>query len=127
MSLITVGASPCALHKSHDETGDHVALPFAVTAMRLLPAIRAAAAIAAALVNLAAATPEPNAVPTSTTTRRDNSGFVTVVGDQFFIDGRPFRFIGTDAYWLPMFTDIAAVRTTLTTIKSLGLSVVRLW
>lgn len=56
-----------------------------------------------------------------------DSGFVTVENGQFIKNGEPFRFIGTNAYYLPALNDDKDINTTLQSIADAGISVVRTW
>src|ERR1700761_7058928 len=56
-----------------------------------------------------------------------NSSFVTTQGEQFFVDGAPFTFTGTNAYWLPMLNSTDAIRQTLQSMKDTNVTVVRVW
>ena len=42
-------------------------------------------------------------------------------------DGEPFRFVGTNAYWLPSLNSDKDINTTLQTIADAGIKVVRTW
>ena len=65
--------------------------------------------------------------PTITTRNNGPSSFVAADGNQFLVDGKPFNFAGTDAYWLPTLNSTDDVEQTLKAINATGLNVVRLW
>jgi mannan endo-1,4-beta-mannosidase len=55
------------------------------------------------------------------------SNFVTTQNGKFMVNGKPIRFVGTNAYWLPsLFTD-ADIDSTLGNMSTAGIKVVRLW
>jgi len=61
--------------------------------------------------------------------QRDNdkpSGFVTVSGGRFQLDGKVYRFYGTNAYWLQMATDYD-IDLTFHDIATTAFKVVRTW
>jgi len=56
--------------------------------------------------------------------------FVTRSGDQFMLYGRPFQFIGANAYYLPSLASLAdtqSVKEVLTDASALGMKVIRMW
>lgn len=53
-------------------------------------------------------------------------GVVEVSGSGFVVDGKPFRYVGTTAYWLTQLTD-DDIKKTLQDIASKGIKVVRTW
>lgn len=59
--------------------------------------------------------------------KRADTGFVQAEGTQFTLNGKPFNFIGTNAYWLTSLNDSAAVKTTLQTMKAQNATVIRVW
>jgi mannan endo-1,4-beta-mannosidase len=57
-----------------------------------------------------------------------NEGFVTVAGGQFQLNGQPFRFVGTNAYYMQTMTaygNPAYTDDTLAMAKALGMTVIR--
>lgn len=48
-------------------------------------------------------------------------------GQRFMLDGKPFLFAGTNAYWLPFINSPPDVKNALTQAKNAGLKVVRTW
>lgn len=80
-------------------------------------------------------TPAPTSTPTSTSEEQqspvaEESEFVTRQGSQLMLAGRPFRFVGTNAYFLQpemAYGNAAGVVETLDTMVELGLSVARVW
>jgi len=65
---------------------------------------------------------------TPTRTTRANSQFISVGSDgQFMKDGQPFKFVGTNAYWLPSLESDDDIQNTLHNIASMGIKVVRTW
>ncbi|EIW85194.1 glycoside hydrolase family 5 protein [Coniophora puteana RWD-64-598 SS2] len=64
-------------------------------------------------------------VPT-TTTKRTSSPFVSSEGSEFVVNGTNFKYIGTNAYWLPTLQD-DEISTTLAKMAATGIKVVRLW
>ncbi|KZS89923.1 glycoside hydrolase [Sistotremastrum niveocremeum HHB9708] len=67
--------------------------------------------------------------PTRTTPlkRAVPSTFVGSAGNQFSLLGKPFHFVGTNAYWLQMLNSTDDLLTTLKAIKATNASVVRVW
>ena len=84
--------------------------------------------------------------PSRTTVRRNNSPFIGRDGLSFTVNGRQvhgrlllgvqsptmmifsdFRYIGTNAYWLPALNTNEDIWYTLGNISALGIKVVRLW
>ncbi|KDQ63662.1 glycoside hydrolase family 5 protein [Jaapia argillacea MUCL 33604] len=55
------------------------------------------------------------------------SGFVTTNGTTFSLDGKPFAFVGTNAYWLPLLESQADVDSTLASMQAAGVKVLRTW
>ncbi|KAI0320106.1 glycoside hydrolase superfamily [Amylostereum chailletii] len=83
--------------------------------------------IATALLGAAAAYAT---VPTPTDKRWNtdlSSQFVTAKNGQFFVNGSEFRFIGTNAYWLPYLNTDEDIDFTLGNMSAAGISVVRTW
>ncbi|OCH95828.1 glycoside hydrolase [Obba rivulosa] len=54
-------------------------------------------------------------------------GFVTTNGRSFELDGKPFAFVGANAYWLPLLTTERDVDFTMQQIQGAGVKVVRIW
>ncbi|KAH7347692.1 mannan endo-1,4-beta-mannosidase [Plectosphaerella cucumerina] len=54
-------------------------------------------------------------------------GFVTTKGTEFYLDGKPFRFAGSNAYYFPFNNNQADVEKGLTAAKEAGLKVFRTW
>ena len=84
----------------------------------------------------ASATPEPDLTPTRTVPLRGrwandsltpDTSFVTIENDEFIKDGEPFRFVGTNAYWLSSLNDDKDINNTLQSIAAAGIRVVRTW
>ncbi|KAN0077293.1 glycoside hydrolase family 5 protein [Tylopilus felleus] len=66
--------------------------------------------------------------PSRTTVRRwHSSPFISTDGTSFTVNGSNFRYIGTDAYWLPALNTNEDIWYTLGNISALGVKVVRLW
>jgi mannan endo-1,4-beta-mannosidase len=63
---------------------------------------------------------------TSLVARNNSTGFVSVSGGRFSLDGSLFRFYGTNAYWLQMSTD-DDIDFTFHEIATAGYRVVRTW
>ncbi len=59
-----------------------------------------------------------------------NVGFVTRQGDRFVLDGAPFHFVGTNAYWMAIMTAMgspAHADDQIALARWLGLTVMRTW
>ncbi|EIN14754.1 hypothetical protein PUNSTDRAFT_154760 [Punctularia strigosozonata HHB-11173 SS5] len=54
-------------------------------------------------------------------------GFVTTDGNRFLLDGKPFAFVGTNSYWLPLLTSDADVEKTLNDMQAAGVKVLCTW
>ncbi|KAJ8589720.1 glycoside hydrolase [Rhizopogon salebrosus TDB-379] len=67
------------------------------------------------------------ATPSRTATRRGSSSFVSTNGPEFTVNGSAFKYIGTNAYWLPTLNTNEDIWNTLANISALGIKVVRLW
>ncbi|KAF8447969.1 glycoside hydrolase family 5 protein [Boletus edulis BED1] len=65
--------------------------------------------------------------PSRTTVRRNHSPFIGTDGTSFVLNGSNFRYIGTNAYWLPALNTNEDIWYTLGNISALGIKVVRLW
>ncbi|KAG5652740.1 hypothetical protein H0H81_003881 [Sphagnurus paluster] len=68
--------------------------------------------------------------PTSTIETRNNvpaSQFVTTQGGRFFVNGSEFKFVGTNAYWLPALNTEEDIDNTLASIRAANFTVVRTW
>jgi len=71
--------------------------------------------------------------PSRTTARREQNKarapgpFVTADGGNFQLSGSPFKFIGTNAYWLHTLNTDQDITDTLSSIKAAGINVVRVW
>ncbi|KAF5373898.1 hypothetical protein D9758_000572 [Tetrapyrgos nigripes] len=53
--------------------------------------------------------------------------FVTAQGNQFHVNGSEFRWIGTNAYWLPTLNTEQDIIDTLSNMSAAGITVVRTW
>ncbi|KZP23068.1 glycoside hydrolase family 5 protein [Athelia psychrophila] len=53
--------------------------------------------------------------------------FVTIHGEDFRVNGSVFKFIGTNAYWLPTLTEDKDIENTFTSMAAAGIKVVRTW
>ena len=76
---------------------------------------------AAAVCAVAALTPTP------TIKKRWNSDFITVENGEFIRNGEPFKFIGTNVYWLSALNTEADINKTVANIASHGIKVIRTW
>ncbi|KIJ17403.1 glycoside hydrolase family 5 protein [Paxillus involutus ATCC 200175] len=65
--------------------------------------------------------------PSRTTVKRNSSPFVSTDANSFSVNGSDFKFIGTNAYWLPALNSNDDIWYTLGNISALGIKVVRLW
>jgi len=67
--------------------------------------------------------------PSRTTLRRQNdaSQFINSANGQFTVNGSEFRFIGTNAYWLPFLNSDEDISNTLANMSASGITVVRTW
>ncbi|KAH9966661.1 glycoside hydrolase superfamily [Russula dissimulans] len=86
--------------------------------------------LALALVSLLCLLSPASALPTRTTSRKSarwSSDFVTTSGDKFMLDGKEFRWVGTNAYWLPALNSEDDISDTLRNMSNIGIKVVRLW
>ncbi|KAF5390292.1 hypothetical protein D9757_002857 [Collybiopsis confluens] len=54
-------------------------------------------------------------------------GFVTTKGTEFELDGKPFRFVGANSYWLPLLITDSDVHSTFEQMRDAGVKVVRTW
>ncbi|KAF8922466.1 glycoside hydrolase [Mucidula mucida] len=54
-------------------------------------------------------------------------GFVTSHGRNFVLDGKPFAFVGTNSYWLPLLTTQDDIEATFKEMKGAGVKVLRTW
>ncbi|KIM65251.1 glycoside hydrolase family 5 protein [Scleroderma citrinum Foug A] len=80
------------------------------------------------LTTLAALLLPALAIPTSgTKAKRNSSPFVQTDGTSFIVNGSKFRFVGTNAYWLPALNTDDDVWNTLGNISATGAKVVRVW
>jgi len=55
------------------------------------------------------------------------SGVVTTNGKQFELDGRPFCFLGINAYWIPQLVKESQFRAAFDRMQSVGVKVLRTW
>ncbi|KAF8499914.1 glycoside hydrolase superfamily [Gautieria morchelliformis] len=100
-------------------------LPTKLSTMRFC----AAAAVVACLVGSVASTAW---IPSSVRAEKRNSGtpasqgFVTTNNGQFQVNGQPFFYFATDAYWLMQLSD-ADIDLTLKSIAAKNITVVRTW
>ncbi|KAI6039067.1 glycoside hydrolase superfamily [Pisolithus marmoratus] len=62
-----------------------------------------------------------------TAKRGTSSPFVQTDGASFFVNGSKFRYVGTNAYWLPVLNTDQDVWNTLGNISAIGAKVVRVW
>jgi len=65
-------------------------------------------------------------VDAATPTTPVDSGFVKSQGGKFTLDGKPFHYVGTNAYWLQLLNKEDLNRT-MHDIAALGIKVVRTW
>ncbi|KAI9566434.1 glycoside hydrolase family 5 protein [Boletus coccyginus] len=65
--------------------------------------------------------------PSRTGVSRRSSPFISTDGTSFTVNGSDFRYIGTNAYWLPALNTNEDIWYTLGNISALGIKVVRLW
>ncbi|KAF9227932.1 glycoside hydrolase [Gyrodon lividus] len=65
--------------------------------------------------------------PSRTTIERNSNPFVSTDGTSFTVNGSDFKYIGTNAYWLPALNTNEDIWYTLGNISALGIRVVRLW
>ncbi|KAN0137310.1 Glycoside hydrolase superfamily [Lactarius tabidus] len=56
-----------------------------------------------------------------------HSSFVTASGTDLFYDGRPFKFVGTNAYWIPFLNSDDDISKTFADMAANGITVVRTW
>ncbi|KAI5779132.1 putative mannan endo-1,4-beta-mannosidase C [Geopyxis carbonaria] len=75
---------------------------------------------------LSLALPLVAAIPTSPKAAAPK-GFVQTKGTKFTLDGKPFTFAGTNAYYLPFYNNETDVELGLRAAKHAGLKVVRTW
>ncbi|PBP18175.1 cellulase [Diplocarpon rosae] len=55
------------------------------------------------------------------------AGFAYAEGENFMVDGKPFRFAGSNAYWLPFINSPADVERSIQESKRAGQKVIRTW
>ncbi|KAI0302027.1 glycoside hydrolase superfamily [Russula brevipes] len=67
-----------------------------------------------------------SAGPTRTSSRSHDS-FVSASGTNFIANGKPFTFVGTNAYWLPYLNSEDDICNTLANMSQSGITVVRTW
>ncbi|KZV64942.1 glycoside hydrolase family 5 protein [Peniophora sp. CONT] len=65
--------------------------------------------------------------PTPTVARRDSSPFVSTQNGQFVVNGSNFRFVGTNAYWLPFLPSEDDISAVLANMAASNVTVVRTW
>ncbi|KAA1471179.1 glycoside hydrolase [Dentipellis sp. KUC8613] len=63
----------------------------------------------------------------SRTVKRQSSPFASVANGQFSVNGSEFRFVGTNAYWLPFLNSDEDISNTLANMSAAGITVVRTW
>ena len=63
----------------------------------------------------------------SVNNRVGKSVFVSTSGGQFMVNGSPFKFIGTNAYWLHTLNTDEDISNTFANISEAGIRVVRTW
>lgn len=66
-------------------------------------------------------------IATPPTAKRGSSQFVQTDGASFIVNGSKFRYVGTNAYWLPVLNTEQDIWNTLGNISAIGAKVVRLW
>ncbi|KAG6335366.1 hypothetical protein ID866_3729 [Astraeus odoratus] len=65
--------------------------------------------------------------PSGTKAKRNSSPFVQINGNSFTVNGGEFKYIGTNAYWLPVLNTDQDINNTLASIAAIGAKVVRVW
>lgn len=68
--------------------------------------------------------------PSRTVAKRwktDSELFVKTANGQFQVNGSEFKFIGTNAYWLPYLNSVDDINSTLANMSAAGIRVVRTW
>jgi len=86
--------------------------------------------LALSLFSLLCALSPVSALPTRTTNKKSarwSSDFVTTSGNQFLLDGKEFRWVGSNAYWLPALNSEDDISNTFANMSQVGVKVVRLW
>jgi mannan endo-1,4-beta-mannosidase len=77
---------------------------------------------------LSGLSPAPaSARPSRTSSRSHGSSFVSASGTDLIANGKPFTFIGTNAYWLPYLNSEDDICSTLANMSKSGITVVRTW
>ncbi|TEB34981.1 glycoside hydrolase [Coprinellus micaceus] len=54
-------------------------------------------------------------------------GFATTKGRSFYVDGKPFYFVGANSYWLPLLTLQDDIHATFKEMRASGIKVLRTW
>ncbi|KAL4067621.1 glycoside hydrolase family 5 protein [Scleroderma citrinum] len=80
------------------------------------------------LTSLAASLLPALAIPSfRTKAKRNSSPFVQSDGTSFIVNGSKFRYVGTNAYWLPVLNTDEDIWNTLGNISAIGAKVIRTW
>ncbi|KAJ3507104.1 hypothetical protein NMY22_g17034 [Coprinellus aureogranulatus] len=60
-------------------------------------------------------------------TAKPPKGFATTKGPKFYVDGKPFYFVGANSYWLPLLSRQDDIEATFRETKGAGIKVLRTW